>query len=297
MKYSDRVCNPCGRKIRNLGQLYKYVKDATVTTSTPVKNSKRTLETPEKASPSWRKSKSVRVNSPASKRPLREVSPAKSRKSLSFSGENISSYDLMERENEMLSRLNVIIYQTIVNQSGNVIVRIPRDSQTRTLVKNIASKKWREVSNAILKHEDIRPELNKGICKAISKEFDEYLKSECMLDARNPDELAGFSNKLFMEEVRIYCPAWFGCALGACGLSQNALKESGPNVNSLALATATIARVRNAKASAVHYRISTIMFHSGVKHDDLIRLFKNRLGVCMSPDSTVILQKKMNEQL
>ena len=201
----------------------------------------------------------------------------------------------------MLSRLNVenlpndgvkIVY---LNQSGNVIVRIPRDSQTQTLVKNIASIKWREVSNAILKHEDIRPELNKGICKAISKEFDEYLKSECMLDERNPDELAGFSNKLFMEEVRIFCPVCFDCALGACGLSQDALKECGPNVNSLALPTATIARVRNGKASAVHYRISTIMFHSGIKHNDLIHL--NRLGVCMSPDSTVIREKKMNKQL
>ena len=37
------------------------------------------------------------------------------------------------------------------------------------------------------------------------------------------------------------------------------------------------------------------MFHRGVKHDDLIRL--NRLGVCVSPDATVTMQKKMNEQL
>jgi len=37
------------------------------------------------------------------------------------------------------------------------------------------------------------------------------------------------------------------------------------------------------------------MFHSGVKHDDLIRL--NRLGVCMSQDATVIMQKKINGQL
>ena len=64
-KYSDRVCNPCGRKIRNLGQLYQFVKKAaTVATSTPVKTSKRTLDTLEKASPPWRKSKSVRINSP-----------------------------------------------------------------------------------------------------------------------------------------------------------------------------------------------------------------------------------------
>lgn len=75
----------------------------------------------------------------------------------------------------MLSQLNVenllndgvkIIY---LNQSGNITVRIPRDSQTKTLVKNIASKKWCEVSYVLLKDNDIRPELNKGICKVISK--------------------------------------------------------------------------------------------------------------------------------
>ena len=65
-KYTYRVCNPCGRIIRNLGQLYQFVKKvACATTSTPVKASKRALDTPEKASLSWRKSKSVRMNSPA----------------------------------------------------------------------------------------------------------------------------------------------------------------------------------------------------------------------------------------
>ena len=303
-KYSDRICNPCGRKIRNLGQLYQFVKRAAIaTTSTPVKTSKRTLNTPEKASPPWRKSKSVRITSPVGKTPFREVSPAKSRKSLAFAGENRenTSSASLEGENDMLCKLNVenlpsdgvkILY---VNESGNVIVRIPRDSQTKTLVKNIAAKKWREVSNGILKHVEIMPELYKGICKLVSKEFDEYMKFEYMLEVRNPDELAGFSNKLFMEEVRIFCPVWFHCALGASGVSQDALKVCGPEVNALGLATATIARVRNAKASAAHYRISTILFHSGVKHDDLTRL--NRLGLCMSPDSIVTMQKKMNEQL
>lgn len=115
-----------------------------------------------------------------------------------------------------------------------------------------------------------------------------------MLELRNPDELAGFSNKLFMEEVRIFCPVWYDCVLGACGLSREDMQEGG-GVNSLALATAMIARVRNTKASSIHYRISTILFHSGVKHDDLIRL--NRMGICMSPDSIIRLQNKMNEQL
>ena len=116
-----------------------------------------------------------------------------------------------------------------------------------------------------------------------------------MLELRNPEELAGFSKKLFMEEVRIFCPVWYDCVLGACGLSREYMQEGGRDVNSLALATATIARVRNTKASSIHYRISTILFHSGVKHDDLIRL--NRMGICMSPDSIIRLQNKMNEQL
>ena len=70
--FSDRVCNPCGHKIRNLGQLYQFVKTGTSkTASTPSESSgKRDLDTPEKASPSWRKSKVVRVNSPAAKTPL-----------------------------------------------------------------------------------------------------------------------------------------------------------------------------------------------------------------------------------
>ena len=39
--YSDRVYNPCGRKIRNWNQLYQFVKKAASTkTSTPVKSSK-----------------------------------------------------------------------------------------------------------------------------------------------------------------------------------------------------------------------------------------------------------------
>ena len=63
------------------------------------------------------------------------------------------------------------------------------------------------------------------------------------------------------------------------------MQEGGRDVNSLALATGTIARVRNTKASSIHCRISTILFHSGVKHDDLIRL--NRMGICMSPDSII----------
>ena len=84
-----------------------------------------------------------------------------------------------------------------MNPSGNVTVRIPRDSQTKTLVKNVATKQWREAINALLMHEEIKPELYKGISKLVPLEFDENLKSGCILEARNPDELASFFRTKF----------------------------------------------------------------------------------------------------
>ena len=64
-KYSSRVCNPCARKIRNLGSLYSFVKKSTegeISKSTPA--NKRLLDTPEGRSPIR---KSVRVFSPVTK--------------------------------------------------------------------------------------------------------------------------------------------------------------------------------------------------------------------------------------
>ena len=93
-QYFDRVCNPCGRWICNLGQFYQFIKAAiTSTASTPFKSGKLTLDKPGKASPAWRKSRSVPVNSRAAKSPSIEGSTSatkgKSRKSLLFSlGEN-----------------------------------------------------------------------------------------------------------------------------------------------------------------------------------------------------------------
>ena len=186
----------------------------------------------------------------------------RSKKSLAFENAVNTSFTLLVQEGEMLSHMNVeelpnaSVKIVFMNPCGNVTVRIPGDSQTKTLVKTVATKQWREAINALLMHEEIKPELYKEISKLVSLEFDEYLKSGCILEARNPDELAKFSNKIFMKEVRIFLPFWFDCVRGARGLSQNAFKECVPEINSLALATPTLARLRNAKASAEHYRIS-----------------------------------------
>ena len=107
-RFSDRVCNPCGRKIRNLGQLYHFVKNATTTTSTPVKTSKRNLDMPDKASPQWRKSKSVRVRSPIDRTLFREVPPVmRSKESLAFENAVNTSSTLLVQDGEMLSHMNV----------------------------------------------------------------------------------------------------------------------------------------------------------------------------------------------
>ena len=228
----------------------------------------------------------MRVNSPEVETSSRMGQPKKSRKSLAFTGESGSMSTLPEKEEEMLRRLNVddlpqtglqvkVVY---LNPSGNVIVRIPGDDPTKTLVENLACENWREVSNAILQHAELAPESRNNIRKGLSKEFSEYLKSETMLCARNQDEIASFSNKLFMEEVRIFCPVLYNYVIGASVVStQVDVNSVAKDHNSLALATAILARVRNPQASAVHYRISTILFHSGAKHDDL-----NRLGVQVS---------------
>ena len=53
--------------------------------------------------------------------------------------------------------------------------RIPRDSQTKALVKNFATKQRREAINALLMHEEIKPEPYKEISKLVSLEFDEWM--------------------------------------------------------------------------------------------------------------------------
>lgn len=106
--HSYRICNPCGRKTRSLGQLFEFVKVGTTPTVNSVsKSTKRTLATPEKASPSWRKSKLGGVNSPTAKT-LSPQSAGKSRKSLTFGGGSspipVSS---TQKEDVRLTKLNV----------------------------------------------------------------------------------------------------------------------------------------------------------------------------------------------
>ena len=137
-------------------EFYHFVKNATTTTSTPVETSERNLDSPDKANPPWRKSKAVCVRSPIGRTPLKEVPPLmRSKKSVAFENAVNTSSAMLLQESEMLCHMNVEdlpndgVKIVFMYPSGNETVRIPRDSQKKTLVKNVATKQWREAMNAL----------------------------------------------------------------------------------------------------------------------------------------------------
>ena len=203
-KYSSRVCNPCARKIRNLGSLYSFVQESIqdkISKSTPTKSTavkKRLLDTPEGKSPIR---KSVRVLSPATK----TNNGKSSRKALEFGQERLETSE-KENSDNLDQYLNIdnlpegglqvkVVYKS---NSGNVIVRSPRDEKTKSLVRQICDKNWHAAANTITNHSELYPEVLKTVNKNASNEMSEYLKSESMLLCKKPDEITGFSNSVFL---------------------------------------------------------------------------------------------------
>ncbi|XP_028415628.1 uncharacterized protein LOC114538990 [Dendronephthya gigantea] len=262
----------------------------TTAVSTPVKPNparKRFLTSPEGKSPAR---KSVRVLSPNVNK---ENKPTRSRKTLAFDNQqdnvdqNLNIDDLPE--------CGLQVKVVLRTESGNVLVRIPREEDSKRLVRHICEKKWHAVANALMKHSEMYSEVVKAVSKIAANETANYVKTESLLLATKPDEIIGFSSKIFVEELRVFCPMFYNIVVHASCLQSNDVKSTGTNTNNVALASAIICKLRNPKASALHHRISTVLFHSGTKHDDLVKL--NKLGVCMSPKQMVCSQVEMGKQL
>ena len=294
-KYSSRVCNKCARKIRNLSHLYLEIKSSLESSShasqprakisTPAKENihrKRLLNTPQGSSP---RRKAARVScSPMSEK-------KSSRKSLTFEG-RIQYEDQLDASLNIDGLQNTGLHVKVAMVSKcTVITRIPHEEQIKRLVRQLCNKNWKAASNTVLQHQELFDEVKGKIAKLTSKELADYLKKESILLLRNPDELIGFSSVIFLQELRVFCPTFHAILIASAGLQEDDVKKPGLSANSVALAAATICRDVNPQASALHYRISAVLFHSGVKHEDLKRL--NRLGVCMSPDSILRAQRKM----
>ena len=109
-----------------------------------------------------------------------------------------------------------VVFKT---ESENVLVRIPRDEMTKCLVRQVCDKNWHAAANSITKHSELFPEVLKAVNKNASNEMSEYLKSESMLLSNKPDEITGFSNTIFLEELRIFCPVVYHFVLSACSKS------------------------------------------------------------------------------
>ena len=113
-----------------------------------------------------------------------------------------------------------------------------------------------------------------------------------MFKKSRPEDLASFSNKVLVHEAGVWCPFLKNCVKGACNM-QNPSEPDIKKTSSVALITSVAARGRNPTMSAVAYRISAILCHSGVKYDHLHLV--NKLGVCMSPYVIVEFQRKIGE--
>ena len=213
--YSHRVCNPCGRKIRNLGSLYALIHEET---RKPEENPSREAENvPAKSKDVGKRLFCERTpdqhNRSSSVKSQRVKSAEKiisSRKSLSF-GKDAESRKTCVQD-EMSSKLNIddlpaaeeLQVKVVSLNDGKVKVHLPSHLTIKKLICCLALKEWKTACNLVLKHAELREELKVSFGKAISEEFKNYFKAGTILQATEPEELAAFSNKLLVEEVRVF---------------------------------------------------------------------------------------------
>ena len=304
---SQMACNACYRKIKNLGELFQFIRTRL---AQKLEENKENSEGAKRKlldvlSPTARSSphnrKSVRTYSPETKSNEKgmEASNVKGKKSLQFDDHGKTDEFFRAVHCNVLSKYNVDDLDTskgaavkvvISYPSGDVLVMNKIDDEGQSIIRNIALKNWATVANACL----LAPEFKDAFAREVAKECKDYTKSESCLKESSPDQLAVFSNKTLCKEVEIHCPLLFSAlcqASNMCGLNSEASKERA--VNAIALAVSVLIRLRNPTMSAAAYRISTVLFHSGVSYKDFTRL--NHLGICMSHDMMVALQQKMGD--
>ena len=172
--------------------------------------------------------------------------------------------------------------------NGRTDVKTPSLNEDILLIKNMALNNLQVVTNIVFKHPRLRPEILKSLCRSLNAEFKEYSSADSMLKGRSTEDLIAFSSVSFVRELIERCLFWSSCVSGASGVDLKEIDEIQDfAVNSMALASSVTARVRNNTMSALAYRVSCVLFHSGVSHQDLICL--NHLRICMSPDRVLHL--------
>ena len=319
---SDRVCHACRRKIRNVCELFNFIrrnlqKEKESSTSTDSSDSslrfKRllptTISSPDR---SPRKRKGQKTNAEKTRDDFKEGTTA--RKSLGFNStpppndlanDNIASSTPEENNispqqraeiasahlnvEDLLESSTTEVKVVVVKPSGKVDSFSRFEDKTKSMIVNLCKKQWKTVANLAFSHPNVRDELSEPLQKVVCMEFQEFCNTstDSVLKKTRPEDLAAFSNKVLVHEVEVWCPFWMDCVRGACNVG-NSSELDIKKTNSMALITSIAARGRNPTMSAVAYRISGVLFHSGVKYEE-------DLGVCMSPDMIVEFQRKMGE--
>lgn len=81
------------------------------------------------------------------------------------------------------------------------------DDDSKIIIRNIALKQWKSAANSLFKHENVKPELILKIENDVKKELSEYCRLDNSILRRvEPDQLATFSNKVFMHKIETNCP-------------------------------------------------------------------------------------------
>lgn len=142
------------------------------------------------------------------------------------------------------------------------------EAATDNMVKNICNRQWKPVVNAMFLHEELREELLCSLAKHLAREMAAYTRSKSMLKFSTPSELPCFSSRKLVHEIKVFCPLWYTCITGAASVDSCDERKFDESINSLALVTSAIARLRNPRMSAHAKRISTVLVHSVAKAVD-----------------------------
>ena len=298
---SEVVCRPCGRKLWKLLELYKNVSSALKDDDEVADNTSVRSERPQGTAANQKRNVTP-GNSPFNRKTKRIHSPAKSSDSRSR-----SRLFGAAMEDAILSQLNVDdlpldetfqssqIKVVIAYSSGHTTVKSKFDEECKTIITNFCLSNWQTAANAFIKHRELSSELIKVVKREASAEFARYSQFDSCLKVTSPDQLAKFSNRTLLHEVSFQCPIYSAVVQGACNMDKTGEGTHGEEtaINAIALATSALARARNPQMSAVAYRVSIILSHSGVSYRDITRL--NHLGVCMSHKRIIDLHCKMGD--
>ena len=316
-EYSSRVSAKCALKIRNAVELFRFVKDNL--NPQPVPDEENMDENSDRYQHRWKrmskspssaeKPKSARIPSAeqASQVPV-EKRGSRIKRSFTFQRSEDCRADInnqsnsdFEKEAERLCKIESNLASENRNQSdvkvilrggnGEVKLCTPNDKTTRSLIKNIVLRKWKNVANIVFSHKDVEPFLRTALASKVSREIKYYCEdTNSILKGTSPEELSAYSNRFVLQEVKVTCPFWHASLVGACVVHKCEDKELKAS-NAVALATSAMARSRNQRMSALVSRISVILLHSGAKSQDFTGL--NRLGVSLSHKQSIGLQKSM----